>query len=78
MTEHSHPRLRARILPVGVIAVIIGHGVVAYHLSKHLMLPAAVVSGATVLVVIKHLGWFRSALALFRRRTRRNAPVDDR
>ena len=56
---------------VGVIVLIAAHGVILYYFSSHLALSAAVVSGAIILAVIKHLGLLGLVYALFRRRARR-------
>ena len=77
MRGHSRLRARGWMLPVGVVILIAGHGIVLYYFSSHVALSAAVVSGVIILVVIKHLGVLGSTYALFRRRARRNAPLDD-
>ena len=63
MRIYSALRVRTWILTVGVIILIAGHGIFLYFAS-HMPLSAAVVSGALVLVLIKH---FR--IARFRLRT---------
>ena len=73
MRRHSPLRARAWMLAVGVIILIAGHGIILYYFASHVTLSAAVVSGAIVLVVIKHLGVLGSVYALFRQRARRNA-----
>ena len=75
MRQHNTMRVRAWILAVGVIIVIAGHGIFLYFASR-VPLPAAVVSGAIVLVVIKHLGLLGPVYALFRRRAWRSASRD--
>ncbi len=77
MRGRSGLRARGWMLPVGVVILIAGHGIVLYYFSSHVALSAAVVSGVIILVVIKHLGVLGSTYALFRRRARRNAPLDD-
>ena len=77
MRRHSPLRARAWMLAVGVIILIAGHGVILYYFASHVTLTAAVVSGAVILLVIKHLGMFGSVYALFRWRARRNASLDD-
>jgi hypothetical protein len=50
--------LRARIwMPVAIVTLIAGHGIILYYVSSHLALSAAAVAVLIVLVVIKHLGW---------------------
>ena len=75
----GHVRLRAHawMLPVAVIILIAGHGIILYYFSSHVALSAAVASGVIILVVIKHLGLLGPVYALFRRRARRKAPLDD-
>jgi hypothetical protein len=73
MKVHSRPRALAWILPVGVVILIAGHGILLYYISSHMALSAAVVSGVIILVVIKHLGLLGPLYVLFRRRSRRNA-----
>jgi hypothetical protein len=72
MKGTDHPRMRSWMLlvPVGVV-VLATHSVVLYYVLSHAALSAAVVSGAIVLVVIKHLGLLGPLYALFRRRPRR-------
>ena len=77
MRGHSRLRAHGWMLPVGVVILIAGHGIALYYFSSHVALSAAVVSGAIILAVIKHLGVLGSAHPLFRRRARRNAPLDD-
>jgi len=64
------------MLPLAVIILIAGHGIVLYYFSSHVALSTAVVSAVIILVLIKHLGLLGSAYALFRRRARRKAPLD--
>jgi hypothetical protein len=76
MREHNL-HARAWLVMAGIIILIAGHVVVLYYFSSQVALPAAVVSGAVVLFVIKHLGLLVPVYALFRRRARRKAPSDD-
>jgi hypothetical protein len=69
MRIYSALRVRTWILTVGVIILIAGHGIFLYFAS-HVPLSAAVVSGAIVLVVIKHLGLLGPVYALLRRARR--------
>ncbi len=68
MNRLSHLRARVWMVPVGVVILMLGHGVVLYYVSSHVALSAAAVSGVIVLVVIKHLGWLAPLYTLFRRR----------
>ena len=77
MRGHGCLHARAWMLPLAVIILIAGHGTVLYYFSSHVALSAAVVSAVIILVVIKHLGLLGSAYALFPRRARRNAPLED-
>jgi membrane protein YdbS with pleckstrin-like domain len=69
---NKRPHLLARrhvwMLPVVVIVLLAGHGVILYYLSSHVMLSAAVLSGAIILLVIKHVGLLGPLYARFRRR----------
>jgi membrane protein YdbS with pleckstrin-like domain len=69
---HKPPHLLARrrvwVLPVLMIVLLVGHGVILYYASSHVMLSAAVLSGAIILLVIKHVGLLGPLYALFRRR----------
>jgi len=53
------------------VMLIAGHGVILYYASSHLTLSAGLVSGAILLIVIKHLGLLGPTYALLRRRWRR-------
>jgi hypothetical protein len=50
-----------------VIVLLLGHGAVLYYVSSHVVLSAAVVSGAIIFLVIKHVGLLGPLYALFRR-----------
>ena len=77
MRAHGRLRARAWMLPLAVIILIAGHGIILYYFSSHVALSTAVASAVIILVLIKHLGLLGSAYALFRRRrARRNAPLD--
>lgn len=62
------------MLPVLLVVLLAGHAVILYYVSSHVTLSAAVLSGAIILLVIKHLGLLLPAYALFRRRRSRNGP----
>ena len=76
MRGHRRLRGRAGMLPLAVVILIAGHGILLYYFSSHVALPMAIVSGVTILMLIKHLGLLGPVYALFRRRARRNAPLD--
>ena len=68
MTRLPH-RLAFRrnwILPI-LLVLLAGHGVILYYLSSHVMLSTAVLSGAMILLVIKHVGLLGPLYALLRR-----------
>jgi membrane protein YdbS with pleckstrin-like domain len=65
---------RVWMLPVLVVVLLAGHGVILYYVSSHVMLSAAVLSGAIILLVIKHVGLLRPLYALFRRRRSGHEP----
>jgi membrane protein YdbS with pleckstrin-like domain len=75
---HKPPHLLARrrvwVLPVLMIVLLVGHGVILYYASSHVMLSAAVLSGAIILLVIKHVGLLGPLYALFRRRRSGHGP----
>ena len=72
---HRLPHLLARrrgwILLL-LVAVLAGHGVILYYALSHVTLSAAVLSGAIILLVIKHVGLLGPLYALFRRRGSRS------
>jgi hypothetical protein len=74
MKGHRRLLTRTLMLSVGVVVLIAGHGIVVTYFLSHTTLPAAVVLGVMILVVIKHLGWLAALLgplhALCRRRSR--------
>lgn len=71
---HLLARRRVWILPVLVIVLLAGHGVILYYVSSQVLLSAAVLSGAIILLVIKHVGLFGPLYALFRRRRSGHRP----
>ena len=76
MRRHSALRARAWMLVLGAFILIAGHGIILYYVTSHVALSGTVVSGAIILIVIKHLGLLAPVYALFRRR-RRNVSVDN-
>lgn len=73
---HRPPHLLARgrfwVLLVLLVVLVAGHGVILHYVSSHVVLSVAVLSGAVILLVIKHAGLLGSVYALFRRRRPRN------
>jgi hypothetical protein len=67
-------RSRLRILPVLLVGLLAGHGVILYYMSSHVALSAAALSGAVILLVMKHVGLFGQLYALIRWRRSRNEP----
>ncbi len=57
------------MLPIVVVVLIAAHVIVPY-LLLHTGVSGAVVSGAAILVVLKHLGLLGSLYALLQRRSR--------
>src|SRR5437867_381707 len=57
---HTPPHLPARrrvwILQVLLVILLAGHGLILYYVSSHVMLSAVVLSGAIILLAIKHAG----------------------
>jgi len=56
MKGHALSRKRIWVLAVLAVLLITAHAVIFYCLSSHLALSAGLVSGVTLLIVIKHLG----------------------
>ncbi len=71
---HLLARGRVWMLLVLGIGLLAGHGVILYYVSSHVMLSAAVVSGAIILLMIKHVGLLCPLYALFRRRRSGHRP----
>ncbi|MGH7628759.1 MAG: hypothetical protein ACREOF_05115 [Gemmatimonadales bacterium] len=71
---HLLARGRVWMLPVLVIVLLAGHGVILYYMSSHVILSAAVLSGAIILLMIKHVGLLGLLYALFRRRRSGHRP----
>jgi ABC-type Fe3+-siderophore transport system permease subunit len=57
MHRLSYPivRGRLRLLPVLLVGLLAGHGVILYYASSHAALPAAALAGAVILLVMKHV-----------------------
>jgi hypothetical protein len=68
------PRRRFWILSVLLVVLLASHGVILYYGFSHVIPSAAVLSGAILLLVIKHLGLLGPVSAWFRRRRSRNGP----
>ena len=77
MTRHYRTRPRNWMPSVLAGILVAGHGMVLYYASSHLALSAGLLSGAIVLIVIKHLELLGPALALFRRRLRKECSGPD-
>jgi hypothetical protein len=71
---HLLAHRRFWILPVLVVVLLAGHGVMLYYGFSHVIPSAAALSGAILLLVIKHLGLLGPVSAWFRRRRSRNGP----
>jgi len=71
---HLLARRRVWMLPVLVIVLLAGHGVILYYLSAQVMLSAAVLSGAIILLVLKHVGLLGPLYARLRRRRSGHKP----
>jgi hypothetical protein len=70
---HQSPRLHRwrHVLPLPAIMLLVGHGVILYQVSSWARATAIVVSGAVVLLVLKHLGLLGSLYAMVRPRAER-------
>lgn len=71
-TPHRLAWRRTWILPVLLVVLLAGHGVILYYVSSHVVLSTVVVSAAIILLVIKHVGLLGPLYALFRRLSRRS------
>lgn len=65
---------RGWMLPILVIVLLAFHGAILYFMSSHVVLSGAVLSGAVLLLVIKHLGVLGPLYGLIRRRRRGSRP----
>jgi membrane protein YdbS with pleckstrin-like domain len=72
MGRHIRARRRFWILPILLVVLLAGHGVILYYVASHVMVSAAVLSSAVILLVLKHVGLLGPVYALFRRRGSRN------
>jgi membrane protein YdbS with pleckstrin-like domain len=74
MNRPPHVLARGRfwILPVLLVLLIAGHGIILYYVSSYMMLSAVVLLGAIVLVVMKHVGRRGQVHALFGRHRSRH------
>jgi hypothetical protein len=71
---HLLAHRRFWIPPVLLVVLLAGHGIILYYGFSHVIPAAAVLSGAIILLVIKHLGLLGRVSAWFRRRRSRNGP----
>jgi hypothetical protein len=71
---HVLARRRVWILPVLLVVLLASHGVILYYGFSQVIPSAAVLSGAIILLVIKHVGLLGPVYALFRGRRSRNGP----
>jgi ubiquinone/menaquinone biosynthesis C-methylase UbiE len=72
--ERGRTRVRAWMLLAGVIGLLVvlgSHAAAIYYGVSYRVLPTAVVAGAIVLIVVKHLGVLGSVYSLLRGRLRR-------
>ena len=70
MTTHARPRTRARglLVALGVLALLGAHVVALHQFASRFALPAAIIAGAVLLMVITHLKRFRQFHEAFGRR----------
>ena len=68
MTAQGRTFARPWMVMAAVVAFLAGH-VVVYDALRHTVLSAAVLSGLTILVVVKHLRLLSPIYAWFRRRS---------
>jgi hypothetical protein len=65
---HRLARRRVWMLPVLVVGLLAGHGIILYNVSSHVLLPAAVLLGVIMVLVIKHVGLLGPLYSRLRRR----------
>jgi membrane protein YdbS with pleckstrin-like domain len=65
---HRLARRRVWMLPVLVVVLLVGHGIILYYMSSHVLLPAAVLLGVIMVLVIKHVGLLGPLYSRLRRR----------
>ena len=80
MKEHDlFFRRHPRILPLGILALILGP-IILYFILRGAGIPAAIISGVVLLMAAKHLGLLAVILgpvyAFLRRRSKRTKPGD--
>jgi hypothetical protein len=65
-----HPIVRSRLWPGPVLLVVLlaAHGVILSCVSSHVALSAAALSGAVILLLMKHVGLLGQLYARIRRR----------
>ena len=71
LAGHSFRRGRIWIVLALAAMLIAGHGFMLFYAASHMALSAGLVGVVVLLVVIKHLGLFGPAFALFRRHRRK-------
>jgi hypothetical protein len=77
MKEHARLLGRSWLLLVAGMLLIVGHGIILYYISLHLVVSATVVTGVAVLFAVKHLGLLGPLYAVFRRKMRVTAVPQD-
>lgn len=70
MGERRRFLVHVSILAAAAVLLIAAHGFVLRYVSTHAALPATVIAGVIVLVVIKHLGLTGALSARLYRRSR--------
>jgi hypothetical protein len=69
MNRQPHLLTRRRgMLPLLVIGLLASHGIILYYVSSQVVLSAAVLLGAIIVLVIKHVGLLGPLYSRFRRR----------
>jgi membrane protein YdbS with pleckstrin-like domain len=71
---HRFERRRSWVLLVLPVVLLAAHGIILSYVSWHARLSTAVLSGAIILLVVKHVGLLGPVYALFRRRRLRDRP----
>jgi hypothetical protein len=56
------------MLSVLLVVLVVGHGLILSYVSSHLVLSTTVLSGAVLLLLVKHVGVFGLIHARIRRR----------
>jgi hypothetical protein len=63
--------VRALLIAAAIVALVATHGAILYFFSTHVTVSVAVVSGAALVLILKHVGVLGPLYARLRRRSPR-------